>query len=82
MRNETLNKKEVSELFRSVSGTGGFQGLIRKLQSQCDQPKGIIELDDDDLRRIPEYAFDAGQGGFQNRLIKIFGRVLGPKLGR
>ena len=82
MRNGILINSELDELFRSVSGSGGSQGLIRKLQSQCDRSTGNIELDSDDLRRIPEYAFDAGQGGFQNRLIKIFGRLLGPRLGR
>ncbi|MBI3490700.1 MAG: hypothetical protein HY047_02740 [Acidobacteria bacterium] len=39
-------------------------------------------MDDKDLDDIPHYAFDYGQGGFEDRLVKAFGRVLGGRLGR
>lgn len=39
-------------------------------------------MSDKDLDDIQRYAFDYEQGGFEGRLLSIFGRVLGPKLGR
>ena len=80
--NLVLNQNELQGLFRPIAGTGGFQSLLTKLQSQCNQATGAIDLDADDLRRIPVYAFDAGQGGFQSRLVSIFSRTLGAHLGR
>ena len=35
-----------------------------------------------DLADIPHFAFDFKQGGWENRLIAVFGRLLGPRLGR
>ena len=42
---------------------------------------GEIKLTDDDLANIVHYAFDYKQGGRQERLLFIFGRVLGAQLG-
>jgi hypothetical protein len=78
----TLTADEVEALFQALHGSGGFQSLLAKLQRKCNQQTDAIHLDDDDLRRISEYAFDAGQGGFQDRLMRIFSRSLGPGLGR
>ena len=41
-----------------------------------------IKLTDDDLANIPRLAFDYGQGGYEDRLLKAFTRELGPNLGR
>ena len=81
----TLTKDEVVSLFEQQPTTatdGGFQGLFVKLQGQFDQTTNDLALDDDDLRRIPQYAYDYRQGGWQDRLERIFARTLGPMLGR
>jgi hypothetical protein len=52
------------------------------LQSRIDRVTGGLKLTDDDLRRIPMYAFDYGNGGWEDRLAGAFGRSLGPGLGR
>lgn len=61
---------------------GGYQGLLVHLQKNLNRKDRSIELTDDDLERIPRYAFDYKQGGWQDRLVNIFGRTLGPNLGR
>ena len=61
---------------------GGFQSLLVGLQKKIDPITGEVELSQDDLRRIPMYAFDYTNGGWETRLIRAFGRTLGPKLGR
>ena len=81
----TLNNVEVTELLRqkpNTAGDGGFQQLLVKLQEQLNLETKELQLDDDDLRRIPQYAFDYKQGGWQNRLELIFCRTLGSRLGR
>jgi hypothetical protein len=77
-----LNKGEVAELDRPVAGVGGFQTFLRRLQKQVNHATGEIKLTDDDLTNIVHYAFDYKQGGWQERLLLIFERVLGPQFRR
>jgi hypothetical protein len=60
----------------------GFQSLLVRLQSSLNRTTGELTLSDEDLDRIPRYAFKYQNGGWQNRLTSIFGRTLGPALGR
>lgn len=76
-----LNADEIAELTTPARGQGGFQTFMKRLQSQFNNATGTIRLTDGDIGDIRHHAFE-GQGGFQDRLIKIFGRVLGPTLGR
>lgn len=81
----TLTESEIQILFRqhpSTRGDGGFQNLLIDLQSKVDAHTGIIELTQEDLEKIPRYAFDYRNGGWENRLVEVFGRVLGERLGR
>jgi hypothetical protein len=82
MPHYVLNRAELDELLRPVKGVGGFEGLIRRLQKQVNYGSSEIKLTAKDLDDIQRYAFDYEQGGFEDRLLKIFGRVLGPRLGR
>ncbi len=80
-----LTQDEIAELDKQNPATahdGGFQGLMVSLQGRVDRVSGILKLTDDDLRRIPMYAFDYKNGGWEDRLKRAFGRTLGPKLGR
>lgn len=63
-------------------GDGGFQRLMVDLQAALRRPTKELKLSDDDLDRIPKYAFDYKQGGWEDRLKGIFSRTLGPNLGR
>ncbi len=82
MAHYQLNRDEIAELDRPVNGTGGFESLLRRLQKQVNHATGEVKLTADDLAEIQRYAFDYDQGGFENRLLAIFGRVLGARLGR
>ena len=80
-----LNELEMEALFCQDPGKkaeGGWQGLIVGLQERCNRATGQLQLTPDDLRRIPQYAFDYGDGGWESRLTTTFSRHLGPKLGR
>lgn len=80
-----LNESEITELDKqdpATAGDGGFQGLMVSFQKRVNRATGGLRLTADDLRRIPMYAFDYRNGGWEDRLKKAFGRVLGPKLGR
>jgi hypothetical protein len=85
MRTVTLNEEEKNILLRQDPATetdGGFQKLLVTLQYLVDEETGVIELPGVLLERIPRYAFDYGNGGWENRLKGIFSRTLGPNLGR
>ena len=76
-----LNESEQEFLFRPISGEGGFQGLLRRLRRRLDRQSGTVCLTSGDLERIPRYAFNYGNGGWEGRLRGIFERHLGPTLG-
>lgn len=85
MKNITLNNHERQELFRQRPATkqdGGFQSLLVSLRKRTNPTTGDLILTSSDLERIARYAFDYGNGGWENRLIKIFARHVGPRLGR
>lgn len=80
-----LTKDEMDTLFIQPPGTkgdGGFQSLLVNLQSRTNRATGELNLTSILIERIARYAFDYGNGGWENRLTSIFGRVLGPRLGR
>lgn len=60
------------------NSTGRLVGLQEKLNRETR----ALVLDGRDLERIARYAFDYERGGWQGRLTRIFGRTLGPTLGR
>ena len=85
MRILVLNAAEIEILFRQDPTTkddGGWQRLLVTLQELSDQPTGEITIPPRILERIQRYAFDYGNGGWEERLMSIFSRTLGPRLGR
>ena len=80
----TLTADEIAEINRQDPATasdGGFQSLIVSLQSRINPMTGELHLTDEDMRRIPQYAFDYGNGGWENILLRAFARTLGQTLG-
>lgn len=83
--NVVLTADEIAELDlqdSSTKGDGGFQSLLVNLQNKVDRKTGALKLSPSDLQRIPQYAFDYRNGGWENRLKRVFGRTLGATLGR
>jgi hypothetical protein len=81
----TLNKAEIDILNRqdpATGGDGGWQSLLVRLQQKLDRQTCRLELNASDLEQIARYAFDYGNGGWEERLVIVFGRTLGPRLGR
>ena len=80
-----LNAGEIATLMRQnplVEKDGGWQSLIGRLQKGVNQSTGALTIIDKDLERIPRYASDYGNGGWENTLKEIFERTLSPKLAR
>lgn len=80
-----LTAGEIAELEMQDPATaseGGYQNFLVQLGSRCNRATGELTLSNSDLERIPRYAFDYGNGGWEERLKNIFGRSLGSKLGR
>ncbi len=80
-----LTDSEIAEIDKQhppTAGDGGFQSLMVSLQKRIDRTTGKLKLTPDDLERIPRYAFDYNNGGWENRLKSAFGRMLGARLGR
>ena len=59
---------------------GGFQSLLVTLQDNTDSRTKILVLPVHLIERINRYAFDDGQGGWENTLKRIFSRSLGDSL--
>jgi hypothetical protein len=85
MQSLILNAEEMELLFRQDPATksvGGWQRLLVTLQELTNRETGEITIPPIILARISSYAFDHGEGGYENRLRAIFGRTLGHGLGR
>ena len=79
-----LSRQEIQDLLKQNPTTekdGGWQGLIVGLQKRTNKTSGHLTLTETDLATIRRYAFNYGNGGWESRLISIFGRHLGPELG-
>jgi hypothetical protein len=61
---------------------GGYQRLMISRQNSLNRNTGELTLSEEHQEKIPRYAFDYQNGGWQNRLLGIFERSLGPGLGR
>jgi hypothetical protein len=80
-----LSPDEITELCQQAPDTasgGGFQSLLVRLQKKVNHSTQELILNEQDLEEIPRYAFDYKNGGWETRLVAIFGRTLGPQLGR
>lgn len=60
---------------REVSGEGGFQELVRKLQKDCIKEDGYLELPSDLRQRVEHYAYAYGSGGWQNLLRELVAEI-------
>ena len=80
-----LDEKEVEELLKqdpAKAKDGGYQAFLVRLQNKLNKTTRQLHLEQDDLEKIPRYAFDYGNGGWENSLKTIFQRHLGARLGR
>ena len=65
----TLTKEDLEVLSKPVVGQGGFEDLLRKLQSSIRD--GVLVVDKEIAERIIRYVDEYGCGGWQDRLQRI-----------
>lgn len=75
MKKIKLNNEVKKFVQKPVNGRGGFQSLLRNLQSKLDNTTDILYLSKDDVERITKYCVSFGDGGFQERLKWILDRI-------
>lgn len=69
-----LSPSELGSLLRTVVGNGGFQTLLRKLQTQVDPRTRILRITLDDHEKMTRYKEEYGPGGFQDRIPERYWR--------
>lgn len=62
-------------LRRQVNGQGGYQNLLRKIQTIM-RTKGQYPVTEDELRMLSRYATRYGEGGFQGRVRAILSQYV------
>ena len=74
----SLSSEEIETLLdeTATKGVGGWQSLWSALQKRFDKSSGSITLTPELRARIYHYYHSYGQGGWQNRVIKVFRREL------
>lgn len=80
-----LKRDEIAEIDKQdpmKEKDGGYQRLLVRFQKRINRQTGELELTVQDLKRIPMYAFNKSGGGWETQLVRAFGRVLGPTLGK
>lgn len=81
--NLTLNSAEFSIVMEQDPASrsdGGYQSLLVTLQDLTDGATHVMVLPRHLLPRIQRYAFEYGNGGWEERLKAIFERHLGSRL--
>ncbi len=68
-----LTDEELENLQRPISGEGGFQSLLRRIQNQIVGK--VLVLSEADGERLIRYEKRYGSGGFQGRLGRIVQKV-------
>jgi site-specific DNA-methyltransferase (adenine-specific) len=79
----TLSADEIMDILKQDPTTekdGGWQGLLVGFQKRLNKTTGNITITAADMAQIQRYAYHYKKGGWQNRLLGIFGRTLGPRL--
>jgi hypothetical protein len=61
----TLTPTDTTLIRKPIRGRGGFQNLLRKLQSQLEGQQ--LEVSAADVERLTRYSAAYGGGGFQGR---------------
>jgi len=64
---------ELGYLSKEARGTGGFQSLLRRLQTRLNGRD--LELHVEDIERIARYVREYGKGGFQSRLTGVLNEL-------
>ena len=87
MQTVILTPDEIEILDRQDPVTerdGGFQNLLVELQGlRVERDRELLlVLTDEHEEKIPRYAFDYKNGGWEDRLIGVFSRTVGKNLGR
>ena len=68
--------KELEKIPFAWRSRNGFYSFITAVSVLVDTDTGELDLDDDAFRKITRYK----RSGYKKRLVKIFGRTLGPDL--
>jgi hypothetical protein len=66
--------RELMKIPHTWRSKNGFYCFMVEIQWRLDEDTGEVEFDDVDLRKLHLYM----QRGYKLRLLKIFGRTLGP----
>jgi len=69
----SLTDSEMNYLIKEARGTGGFQSLLRELQTRLSGHD--LELSLDDVEKIVRYVRGYRTGGFQGRLAGILSEI-------
>jgi len=69
-----LSDEAINKLLRPISGSGGWQSLLRRLQQNLRGNELILNIND--IERIVRYANNYGQGGFEDRLLLVIEEVI------
>ncbi len=72
---DSLDAENMGPLMKELSGTGGFQSLIGKLQDQYSEKDERMILEEDDIEKIDKYFLKYGGGGWQKRLSYLMGEI-------
>jgi len=68
-------------LIAQPAGSGGHQGLQRRLTAELAANNNTLSFDDAEMGEVLRYAFQYGSGGFQGRLRNALIRSLSAMLG-
>jgi len=68
-----LTAEELEYIARPITGEGGWQDTLRMIRTQTTD--GVLSVTKQEAERIIRHAEAYGEGGFENRLLTLAGRL-------
>lgn len=65
-----LSGEGLGEFGKPIVGEGGFQSLLRGIQTKINFTTGLVDVTEEELERARRYSGEYGEGGFQHRLFR------------
>lgn len=66
-----LTPDEVARIQKGLSGRGGYQDILARMQDWLQPGTSRILVPSDELDNVVRYTFDYGDGGFQRRMRSV-----------
>lgn len=70
-----ITPQRAAQLRKPIRGKGGYQDILKRFRAGlcASNTHAMLTVSDADFMRLARYMVDYGQGGFEDRLLRLIG---------